>query len=71
MCAEIVDVMLAASFLPSGNQKRFWRDPDRAGAYLPRLSFPVDILAALIRKPENDDDDPSEAWPKIWTFFAT
>jgi hypothetical protein len=29
MCAEIVDVMLAASFSPSGNQKRFWRDPEK------------------------------------------
>jgi hypothetical protein len=28
----------------------------------------VDILAALTRKPEDDDDDPSEAWKNLDTF---
>jgi hypothetical protein len=30
MCAGFADVMLP-DHLPSGNQKRFWGDPDRAG----------------------------------------
>jgi hypothetical protein len=29
----------------------------------------VDILAALARKPEDDHDDPSEAWKKSGHFL--
>jgi hypothetical protein len=45
----IVSVIMAGSFSPSGNQKRFWRDPERGrGACLTPAGesvsdFPVDL----------------------------
>jgi len=61
MCAEIVDVMLAASFLLSGNQKRFWRDPVTNWSAFPRsfgLVFLQNTITVQLNRDEQEDGQP-------------